>query len=130
MHYYDINGWYTAVVIPGRDTEVAPPPNIQAGYAANWTGHEWLVVLYASPPAPPIPTQLTHLEFLNRFTTPERLAIRTAAKTNVAMEDYLALVDAAEFIDLTFSDTGAGVRALEVAGLLQAGRADEILGLA
>lgn len=73
------------------------------------------------------PKRITKLEFLQRFTQAERVAIRTAAKQSVPIEDYLALVDAATFIDVTRADTVAGVQALEQLGLIGAGRALEIL---
>ena len=73
------------------------------------------------------PKRITQLEFLNRFTQAERVTIRTAAKQSVPIEDYLALVSAATFIDITRADTIAGVQALEQLGLIGAGRAAEIL---
>jgi hypothetical protein len=75
------------------------------------------------------PKRITRLEFLNRFTQEERVAIRTAAKNVVALEDYLALVNVAQFVDVTRADTIGGVQYLENAGLLQVGRANVILGL-
>lgn len=73
------------------------------------------------------PKRITQLEFLNRFTQAERVAIRTVAKTQVPIEDYLALVSAATFIDITRPDTIAGVQALETFGLIGVGRAAAIL---
>lgn len=73
------------------------------------------------------PKRITRLEFLQRFTQTERVTIRTAAKQSVPIEDYLALVDAATFIDVTRPDTMAGVQALEQLGLIGAGRAAQIL---
>lgn len=71
--------------------------------------------------------RVTKLAFLNRFTQPERLTIRTAAKSSVAIEDYMAMVTEAKWIDLSRADTRAGVQAMETATLLAAGRALEIL---
>lgn len=73
------------------------------------------------------PKRITKLEFLNRFTQAERVGIRMAAKQSVPIEDYLALVDAATFIDITRPDTIAGVQTLESIGLLAVGRAAVIL---
>lgn len=72
-------------------------------------------------------TTVSKLEFLNRFTTPERVTIRTAAKASPAVEDYLELLNAAEEVRLTSETTIQGVNALEAAGLIAAGRAAEIL---
>lgn len=70
---------------------------------------------------------MTKLEFLRRFTAEERVAIRTVAKTNVQLEDYLALLDLADEMNTADVDTRGGVKMLEAAGLLAAGRAAEIL---
>lgn len=74
-------------------------------------------------------TNVTKLAFLNRFTAEERIGIRTAAQSNVAIADYLAMLDAAQDVDLTDARTIGGVRALEAAGLIAAGRAAQILAL-
>ena len=71
--------------------------------------------------------RITKLAFLNRFTQPERLAIRTASKSSVAIEDYIAMVTEAKWIDLNRPDTRGGVLALEDATLLAPGRALVIL---
>lgn len=70
---------------------------------------------------------MTKLEFLRRFTQDERVAIRTLAKTNVVLEDYMAMIDLAQEIDTSDPDTQAGVQMLETVGLIAAGRANEVL---
>lgn len=70
---------------------------------------------------------MTKLEFLRRFTQDERVTIRTVAKTNAVLEDYMAMIDLAQEIDTSDADTKAGVQMLEAVGLLAAGRAQEIL---
>lgn len=70
---------------------------------------------------------MTRLEFLRRFTGTERITLRTVAKQNPALEDYMALLDAAQDVNTGDADTIAGVQFLEAAGLLGAGRAAEIL---
>lgn len=72
---------------------------------------------------------LTNLDFLNRFTQAERIAIRTAAASNAAVADYLAMQTAASGISLIDQRTIDGVNALEAAGLIAAGRAAQILAL-
>ena len=79
-----------------------------------------------TPPAPALPQRVTRLAFMQRFTQAERVAIRLAAKTAPEIEDYLAMVDAATFIDLTRADTIASVNALATAGLITQERATEI----
>ncbi len=74
---------------------------------------------------------ITRLAFLNRFTDEEAVAIDLASiGTTVEaayMRRYMSKVNAATFIDLDRPDTRAGVMALEQNGLLDPGRALEIL---
>lgn len=72
---------------------------------------------------------ISKLEFLERFTPQERVAIRTASLSSVPIQDYLELVNVSDSIDLTYATTKAGLQALEDAGLLAAGRTAEILAL-
>lgn len=71
--------------------------------------------------------RLTRLEFFQRFTPSEQAAVRTAAKSNVGLENYLAMMELATYIDLDRPDTIAGVQQLEAATLIGPGRAAEIL---
>ena len=70
---------------------------------------------------------LTKLEYLRRFTDKERIAIRAAAEQNAALADYLQLMEAAQDINTGDADTIAAVTMLAQAGLIAAGRAQEIL---
>jgi hypothetical protein len=74
-------------------------------------------------------TKLTKLDFLNRLTSAERIAIRAAAAQSPAIADYMAMLDAAQDVDLTDARTIGGVNALEAAGLIGEGRAAAILAL-
>ncbi len=82
----------------------------------------------AEPPAPPPIRRITKLSFRNRFTDAEKLALYTAAESSVQLRVYLDDLAAAEFVDLDYPATVAGVQALEQAGIIGAGRAAEILG--
>lgn len=75
----------------------------------------------------PSDKSLTHLEFLRRFTSDERIAITQAGLSNTAIADYIKMLDVAKFINTTDSDVAAGVQSLEAAGVIDAGRATEIL---
>lgn len=88
-------------------------------------GQDWGAAL-----TPVAARHITKLAFWSRFTAPERVAILTAAKASVAVEDYIAMVKVANFIDLDRADTRAGVQALETATLLAPGRALVILDAA
>lgn len=90
------------------------------------TAFEAWMIPNATPPAKTI---LSKLEFLFRFTTEERVAIRTAAKSNMVLEDFMALLNITEFVDTTYPATVQGVRLFETVGLIAAGRADQILGV-
>ena len=77
--------------------------------------------------AAPVPRTITKLEYLRRFTTAERVAIRAAAAANPVLDDYLKLMELAQEINLDDTDTVAAVQMLEQAGLIAAGRAAEVL---
>lgn len=79
-------------------------------------------------PAVPASKVLTKLQFMNRFTNEELVGIYTAAKASVAVEIWLEKFKLSTEVDLSNSDTIAGIQALEAAGLIQSGRAAVILG--
>lgn len=70
-------------------------------------------------------TQLTKLAFQRRFTLAERIAVR--GSNDPIVVDYRELSTLAEGIDLSDADVIAGINYLELIGLLNAGRAAEIL---
>jgi len=76
---------------------------------------------------PPAPVILTKREFIKRFTVAEYATIKTAAASNATLDYYWQMFMLAENIDTTDPDTIAGVTMLEQAGLIAAGRAQEIL---
>lgn len=71
--------------------------------------------------------QLTKLEFVNKFTDEEFIAIMNASKTNPVVELWMMKFNLAEFIDVNYPLTIQGVQGLEALGLIGAGRANEIL---
>ena len=70
---------------------------------------------------------ISKLDYLNRFTENELVAIYTAAKTTVAVEIWLEKFRLAAEISLDDPKTIAGVNFLEQSGLISTGRAAEIL---
>lgn len=79
-------------------------------------------------PAPtPVGVTLTKLEYLRRFTQPERIRIRETAAANAQLADYMQLLELATEVRTDDPDTIAAVQMLEAAGLIAAGRAQEIL---
>ncbi len=71
--------------------------------------------------------KLTKLEYMERFTDLELQSIYTAAKTSVAIEVWLEKFKATTQVDLNDSRILTGLQALETAGLLAPGRAQEII---
>lgn len=72
---------------------------------------------------------ITKLAFLNHMTSDERIGIRAAAAQSPAIADYMAMLDAAQDVDLTDARTIGGVQALEASSLIGEGRAAVILAL-
>ena len=87
---------------------------------------------FAPPPAPaappPLPNVITKVSMLTRrLTTAEFVGILTAAKTDVAIEAWKYVFDAATTIDLDSQNTRDGMALLVAKGLLTQARADAIL---
>jgi hypothetical protein len=78
---------------------------------------------------PPQSLVLSKIDFLQRFTTPERIAIRQAAKANVYLEDYMELLNSAITVDLSHASTITGLQMFEQFNLIGVGRANQILGV-
>lgn len=79
------------------------------------------------PPPPPVVDELNKIDFLRLFTQAERIAIRTAAKTNALIADYQDMLDAAAVVRLSDPDIQTGVPLLEFGTLIGVGRAAQIL---
>lgn len=105
---------------------------LSVGIGWSWTAQDGFTppVVEITPELPQ-ESKLTRLAFLNRFQDSEAIAIDLASIGSTpeaaAVRLYLKKVDAATYIDLQDQKTRNGVQALETAGLLQAGRALEIL---
>lgn len=96
------------------------------------TGNYRLVVEEPEVVAPVVTARhITQLAFLNRFTDAEAITIDLASQgatvQAATMRRYQSKVTAAAYIDLDREDTRAGVIALEAAGVLDEGRALQIL---
>lgn len=73
------------------------------------------------------PVRLTRLDYMRRFTLVEEAGIRVAARTDPMIEVILGRLSAAEYVDVTDTETMAGVDYLVVNGLLTAERKAEVL---
>lgn len=72
-------------------------------------------------------TKISKLEYMSRFTDAELATIYTAAKSSVLVEIWFEKFKLATDIDLSDQRTIDGLNALELAGLIETGRAAEIL---
>jgi hypothetical protein len=89
----------------------------------SWALPDPVVVDSTAPQA----IQISKLQFLDAFEDDELEAIYTAAKSVVKIEIFLDKFKLAEFIDISDPKLQGGIHALESAGLLQPGRASQIL---
>lgn len=94
---------------------------------ANPTPPSWAL---ADPVIPnnTVPSRIvTKLAYMDRFTDAELVNIYSAAKVSVAVEVWLAKFNVSSEIDLDDPRIYAGLHALEMAGLIGSGRAQEIV---
>jgi len=75
------------------------------------------------------PERISRVEFLNRFTDTEMQSFIAASKTTPALEAYFLKLQNAEGVMLTDPVTIYGVQALELMGIIGAGRAVTILAI-
>lgn len=73
--------------------------------------------------------RISRVEFLNRFTDAEMQAFIAASKQSPALEAYFLKLQNAEGVMLNDPVTMAGVGALEVLGIIGAGRAEVIFSM-
>lgn len=92
-------------------------------------GTQWDAATHAFVSAPG-PRQLVPTTFIDRFTMPERIAVRELAKTDTIVDDYLQRLNLKaacnESVDLDSVNTIGGLAYLETAGVLAAGRKEQI----
>ena len=70
---------------------------------------------------------LTKLAFLRKFTQAARVQIREAANVDPLIEDFMRLLDIAEFVDLKDSDTLNALNYFVYKSILTSNRLMEIL---
>lgn len=126
MKYALIDG--TTIIQTLKASYTPESPWVQVPAAAE-PGGTWDGSTYTAPvPADPEPRmRLSVREFREQFTAAEKTAIYTAAKSSVEIEVWLDDLRSVTYVDLDFPQTIASVQGLESAGLIGAGRADEIL---
>ena len=115
----------------GPDEHIAAPSDFDRTRMGEYVVADGVLTL---TPA----SRVTRLAFRNRFTSSEKIAIEFACLDDpaapmpqrlqsAALRANQADLAAATFVDLSREDTRAGVQMLETAGLLDEGRALEIL---
>lgn len=108
------------------NTIVATPEFAEVQHPGSWR-----LAAEQAGAEPVADMRITRLAFLDRFTDAEAVAIDLAslgATVQAAgLRRYLHKVNSAQHIDLARADLQTGVQALEAAGLLAAGRAEQIL---
>ena len=147
---FDLHGWYAGGVAAAglRTVPTAPPSQstttTEGEPRANWTGTAWVMRPYVEPPPEPepqpvvAPRVVSVLGFRSRFTPAEKAAIEWAAVDRpdqpeaqrmqaAALRATLADQAAAQFIHLDDPATVVGVQGLEALGIIEPGRALEIL---
>lgn len=83
-------------------------------------------VRVADPEPEPTVRRITRIGFLQRMDPAKRIAIRTAAKTDVLIEDFLDLLGATDLVELDHPDTVMGLGYLVAQGLLTSEDAEVI----
>ena len=147
---YDLHGWFVGGVPDAelRTVPMAPPSQTttttEGQPRANWNGLAWVMLPYVAPPPEPEPQTVAAprivsvLGFRRRFTSAEKAAIEWAAVDRpdqpeaqrmqaAALRATLADQAAAQFIHLDDPATVVGVQGLEALGIIEPGRALEIL---
>ena len=124
---YEIHEDSGAVIFTDALGGIIPTPAI-----AHYTSREGVTVFepwMQLPIVAPISASMDKIYFLQRFTQAERIAIRTAAKSSAALEDFLELLNATTTVNTNDPLTIAGLHTFEQVGLLAVGRANQILGV-
>lgn len=104
--------------------------------AVDWpdfpfSDYNHIVHVEPSPVQEPVERNISGVQYMRRFTQAERIAIREAAKSSAALDDYLRLLDLTiaqgGVVNLNDPDVAAALNMLETFGLIAAGRAAEVL---
>jgi hypothetical protein len=96
---------------PAGTTALPAPDGVSVGLTYDCSAFNALA--QPMPPAPAKPTSMPSLDFIGRFTPVEQLAIQTVAPSSPALQIWLTKAAAAGQIDLTGTDTRAGMDARE-----------------
>ena len=116
-----------------RKSDGAEVYRYQHDFPIEWSGMEFAThdhleeAELVTEPAPAGVKVWTPIDFLRRFTPQERINIRAAAQVSPELDDFMFLLQAAQEVRSDNADVIAGLTLLTQAGLLAAGRKQEIL---
>jgi hypothetical protein len=88
------------------------------------TAQAWMV---PAPEQPVVERVITTKAFLLRFTGEERVAVRTAARASVSIDDWLHLLESDTIVHLNSVFMVNGMAAIVAAGFITQARSDEII---
>ena len=100
---------------------IADEPFVQQYYPGRW------VLIGPEPAPPPPPPIITKVAMISRFTPEEYVGIVGATKTDVQVQAWYDLFQAATNVDLQDPRTIAGINSLATKNLITQERANEIL---
>ena len=93
----------------------------------DYVGSNWLYDgVNFTPPPPPTPI-ITKVAMISRFTPEEYVAVVGATSTDIEVQAWYDLFQAASVVNLVDPRTIAGINSLANKGLITQARADEIL---
>lgn len=125
-------GWATLAdvdaVLAQREAVRRSSDAAEAAVAACTTLQELAALTWtAADVAVPVPRLLTHEQLIKLFTPEEWEAMTQAARTSAAMDAWMRRFSLASVVNFDDEATVMGIQMLEMAGILAAGRAAEIL---
>ena len=113
---------------------VANTVEAESALSSNWVqtdtagiGWSYDGSTFTAPPVVAPVAPWSKKDFLLKFTPTEYAAIKAATAVNAELDYYWQLFNVADNVLKTDPVTIAGINALESAGLIDAGRANEIL---
>jgi hypothetical protein len=112
-------GWLVETPRPAGNYQRGPNELVDGQWQMTWAEYT---------PEPEVITQFSSLNFLERFTSQEQLAVVSATMANAQVKLWYDKLLAANFVDVADPRTAEGLAFLVAAGLLSQERASEILG--
>lgn len=118
--------WADAADQSGEWDYVVDVATVTGNPGPGWTTPDG--VNYTPPAAPVVgPIRvIPFLDFMRRFTRTERIALRGIMATNGTIEDFIMMLQLDGIVDLDDQDVIDRLAQAESAGVIAAGRADEI----